>query len=157
MQLSVATAIENLEDLMRSGIEIYLIDKLAKFRVILKNHDRAVLLGAALSFTPIFPACFFGLIISLINFVLIHKGATDQREGRLVKISLAVGFINSLLWVYLFMTISESFGSLSTHIFNIIFDPFDFFKKPPPVHPSQRDLAVEAKDVVSFVFQIKYL
>ena len=108
---------------MRSGLEHYAAAKVSAFWASIRSRDRAVLLGAALSVVPMFPACFFGVILSLGNLVLIHKGVASQSEARLVKISLAIGFLNSVVWLYLFFVLGEFFGFFLGNIIDIILSP----------------------------------
>lgn len=84
---------------MRSGLETYLTHKLYDIRHRLRRRDRAVLLGAVLSFLPIFPACFLGFIISAMNLFLIHRGITRASDQRLVELSLLVSVIFSAIWL----------------------------------------------------------
>lgn len=127
---------------MRSGLEDYAAEKLTAFRAGIKNRDRAVLIGATLSFIPIFPAFFFGAIVSLLNLISISKNRTSQRETRLVLISLAAGCLYSVLWIYLFISIGETFGFFLESILEIILAPFDFLYEAPTSHPTLRDLDV---------------
>lgn len=127
---------------MRSGLEAYAAEKLTAFRESLKSRDRAVVLGAILSVTPIFPACFIGVIISLVNLMLIHKHMTSPREGRLVKISLAVGCINSLIWLYLLIAISETLGIFLGNILDITLTPLNFLNNNPSEQSAQPDVTI---------------
>ena len=119
---------------MQSGLERYAVEKLTALRAVIKNRDRAVVLGAALSITPIFPACFFGVILSLINLILIQKNIINRREQRLVKISLAIGFFNSLIWLFLFIMLGESFAFILGHVLEAIQAPFRMFESDPADH-----------------------
>lgn len=88
---------------MQSEIEKYASQKLRELRKAINHRDRGVVVGAALSFIPVFPACTIGLAISVVNFFLIRKEKLGRSEGNLVKISLAVGFLNSILWIYILL------------------------------------------------------
>lgn len=127
---------------MRGGLEGYAADKIADFRAGIKSRDRAVVLGAVLSFIPIFPACFFGLILSIINFILIYKDITSRREERLVKISLAIGSINNLLWLYIFIMVGENILAFFGYVFEIIVAPFDFIYSNPVDNLNQQEFSV---------------
>lgn len=127
---------------MRSGLESYAAAKLAALRADIKSRDRAVLLGAALSFTPIFPACFFGVIISTLNFALIRRNLTSRREERLVNISLVVGCIYSLLWLYIFILFGDTLGFIIESLEKIIITPLNFLFDNPTTRPAQREFVV---------------
>lgn len=127
---------------MRSGLEGYAADKLAALRAGIRNRDRAVVIGAALSFLPIFPACFFGALLSLFNLALIYSNRTSLREKRLVVISLVVGCLNSILWVYLFIFIGGAFGVFFESILEAILGPLGIFYDAPPNNLNQRDFSV---------------
>lgn len=127
---------------MQSGLERYAAEKLAVLRARIKNRDRAVILGAALSTIPIFPACFIGVIFSLINLILIHKGITSRREQRLVKISLVIGCINSLIWIFIFMFLGESFVLFLEHVGQIIIAPLNIFENSPVQNLDSQDIII---------------
>lgn len=86
---------------MQSGLEIYITQKLYTLRSWVRERDRAVVIGAGLSFVPIFPACVFGFLISAMNLFLIHRGITRRSDQRLVEISLIVSVIFSAIWLTL--------------------------------------------------------
>ena len=60
-----------------------------------------MIVAAGLSFVPVFPACFFGMILSAINLYLIRIGVTSRRELALSKISFIVGLLLSFAWLLL--------------------------------------------------------
>lgn len=123
---------------MRSGLEHYAAKKIDAFWASIRNRDRAVLLGASLSVVPMFPACFFGVMLSLVNLFLIRKNITNQREAGLVKVSLAIGVLNSLIWLYLFIVLGEFFGFFFGSIIDGILAPLgDFDANPIDRPPSE--------------------
>lgn len=127
---------------MRSGLEGYAAEKLAALRAGLKHRDRAVIVGAVLSFTPIFPACFFGVVLSLLNLVLIHRKITDPREVQLVRISLAIGCLNSLVWLYVFVKLGETFGVFIEHIFDNVLTFLGVFDTNPTERATSTNVSV---------------
>jgi hypothetical protein len=105
---------------VHSGFEQYLVEILYKFKGFTLKRDRAVLVGAALSFAPFFPSCFFGVVLSLINAVMIAKGRTRPNELPLVLASIVVGCINFAIWIYLISHINTDFSWLLSACINFI-------------------------------------
>lgn len=116
---------------MRSGLEIFLTDAMYRLRDRLRRRDRAVVIGAVLSFCPIFPACLVGLLISGVNYVLIHRGITRASDQRLVEISLIVSVIFSSVW----LTVIYAYGQVVFGgLVDLLMAPwaiFDILLSPP--------------------------
>jgi hypothetical protein len=60
-------------------------------------HDRGVLLAAALSCVPIFPAAAFGLALGLFNRSLLRRGRLEASEAVVVRRFLVVAAINTVI------------------------------------------------------------
>ncbi len=86
----------------QSGLERFLTAKVYKLRAMILLHDRAVLVGTALAFVPIFPACTLGLIVSIANLALIKFGFTRKIEYSLTLFGIVAGAINTLIWLLIF-------------------------------------------------------
>ena len=85
-----------------------------------KGLDRAVVVGAVLSFVPIFPACIIGVIISLANFILIRTKKLNRSNVGIVVVSIGVGTFFSLMWLIVFFWINpvDLFRAIGRQIFN---------------------------------------
>lgn len=107
----------------------------------IKNRDRAVVIGAVLSFAPIFPACLIGAAISAANFVLLRKKKLDRTNERLIVISLIVGIFFSFIWVIMFFWINplDLLRDVGTQIFAYVKNLFSWILQ---VQPSDRIQAV---------------
>ena len=112
---------------MKSEIEKYASQKLRDLGQILRQRDRGVVVGAVLSFIPIFPACTIGLIISAFNFFLILRGKLGKDEERLVKISMVAGCLNSILWIYILFYLGRELIPAIGYFFDALFAPFNSF------------------------------
>jgi hypothetical protein len=112
---------------MQSEIEKYVSQKLRELREAISHRDRGVVVGAVLSFIPIFPACTIGVFISVGNFVLIRKARLDRSDENLVKISLAVGFLNSILWIYILLHIGGGLFATIGYISDFLTAPLNIF------------------------------
>lgn len=86
---------------MTSEIEKIGIAVLANFRSKIKEYDRAVVIGAALSLTPIFPACLFGFFLSVLNFWLLKRGRLLKRNYKIVIVSLLFSLTFTATWVFI--------------------------------------------------------
>lgn len=95
--------------MQRSGLEIFLYELLVKIRIFAGSHDRAVLFGFCLSLIPIFPACFFGFVLSAINLALIWSGITRKVEINLAVFGCLIGFVYTLLWIFVIPSVVSSF------------------------------------------------
>jgi hypothetical protein len=113
---------------MQSEIEKYVSQKLHEFGEAIRNRDRGVVIGAVLSFTPIFPACIAGVAISAINILLIWKGRLARSENNLVKISLFIGCLNSIGWVYLLYYFGGEFFPAINYILDVLLQLLMFFE-----------------------------
>ena len=87
---------------MPSSLENELQNLLFRLRTKLRDTDRAVVIGAALSWVPVFPACTIGLFISLANLYLIKAKKLDHKNYRTVLISVFIALLFSLIWVIAF-------------------------------------------------------
>ena len=110
---------------MQSELERYIVQKLRELRAGLRYRDRAVIVGTALSFIPIPPACIIGFLMSIFNLFLIRFGKLRQEEGMLLKISVAVGFFNSLVGTYIILHIGFEFFTTISNIISSIFNFLD--------------------------------
>jgi len=105
---------------MKSGLEKYLSKTIAAARSRFKDRDRAVFLGGILSFSLVFPAVLFGFLLSCINYVLIKKGITNNRELRLVRVSILFGGISSCIWLLIIFLYA---GNIWDNLFKTIILP----------------------------------
>ena len=64
----------------------------------MRGADRAVVVGTALSWIPVFPACTLGLFISLANLYLIETKRLDDRYFRIVTLSIVISALLSVIW-----------------------------------------------------------
>ena len=70
-----------------------------------REHDRFVVIGLLFSLVPLPPACFVGLVISLVNAWLLYAGKLPTKETRPVCWALLLGTANStavvlgMLWI----------------------------------------------------------
>jgi hypothetical protein len=114
---------------MKSELEKYALERLGVLRSSIRGRDRGVVIGAALSFTPIFPACFLGFVVSCVNLMLLKKNKISRRESLLVKSSFVVGGLVSVLWLYVLFvvgaSISQMFGTFYEAISMILNSIFD--------------------------------
>ena len=65
----------------------------------MRGADRAVVVGTALSWIPVFPACTLGLFISLANLYLIKTKRLDDRYFRIITLSIVISALLSVMWV----------------------------------------------------------
>lgn len=103
---------------MKSEFEKFSLEQLTAFRNMVRGRDRGVLIGAGLSFIPIFPACFFGFAISFVNLLLINKKRLEENDRFLVNCSLLFGGFFSVLWLYLIFSV----GIGVTQALGIVYD-----------------------------------
>jgi len=83
------------------------------------------MLGFILSFLPIFPAALFGFIVSAFNFRLCKAGKLDPFEEPLVKKSLILGAINTVLGIALLVLVIRFLSDVGwQHYLYLITDPF---------------------------------
>jgi len=87
---------------MPSSLEYEMQKLLFRLRNRLRDTDRAVVIGATLSWVPVFPACTIGLLISVANLYLIKSNKLDHKNYRTVLISVFISFLFSLFWVIAF-------------------------------------------------------
>lgn len=108
---------------MQSALERYLIEKLQRARSFSARHDRGVVIGAALSFTPIFPACWIGFVLSALNLALLKRSRLSQNEEKVVHLSLAVSTVFSVIWLWILSHLVDGVFSFFGAIANLIFTP----------------------------------
>ena len=97
---------------MPSSLENELQNVLLRVRSKLRDTDRAVVIGSALSCIPIFPACTIGLLISLANLYLIKAKKLDHENYRTVLVSVFIALLFSLIWVICFYFVNP-FGLIN--------------------------------------------
>jgi hypothetical protein len=97
---------------MPSSLENELQNVLLRVRSKLRDTDRAVVIGSALSWIPIFPACTIGLLISLANLYLIKAKKLDHENYRTVLVSVFIALLFSLIWVISFYFVNP-FGLIN--------------------------------------------
>lgn len=90
---------------MESEFERFMIRSAHKFHEKIKLYDRGVVWGCLLSITPIFPACFFGLLLSLANVIFGITGRLNRRNTEVAVVSSLAGATFSLLWLYFFISV----------------------------------------------------
>lgn len=116
---------------MQSKLESFLSTKVQAFKDSIQNRDRAVVIAALLSFTPIFPACTIGAVISILNLYLVKIGTLKRSELGLSLTSLAAGMLYTILWVVMLSSLSTTFGAVFSGLLDIINAPLDFIFSPP--------------------------
>lgn len=90
---------------MSSSLEDELQKLLFQLRNKLQATDRAVVIGATLSWVPVFPACTIGLLISLANLYLIKTKKLDHKSYRTVLVSASIALLFTLIWIVAFYII----------------------------------------------------
>ena len=116
---------------MQSKLESFFLNKVQIFKNNIQHRDRAVVIAAVLSFTPIFPACMIGAVISIINLYLVKIGTLKRSELRLSLFSLVAGIIYTAIWVAILSSLSGAFGAFFSNLLDIITAPLDLFYSPP--------------------------
>ena len=111
---------------MKSELEKFINQKVYQIRNILAFRDRAVVLGAILSFIPIPPACILGVIISLINFLLLKINKLRKSEQKLILISLLVGLFNSIIGTYIMILLGNELFLFLNNILDTVHELFNF-------------------------------
>ena len=111
---------------MKSELEKFINQKVYQIRNILAFRDRAVVLGAILSFIPIPPACILGVIISLINFLLLKINKLRKSEQKLILISLLVGLFNSIIGTYIMILLGTELFLFLNNILDTVHELFNF-------------------------------
>ena len=111
---------------MKSELEKFINQKIYQIRNILAFRDRAVVLGAILSFIPIPPACILGVIISLINFLLLKINKLRKSEQKLILISLLVGLFNSIIGTYIMILLGTELFVFLNNILDNVHELFNF-------------------------------
>ena len=111
---------------MKSELEKFINQKIYQIRNILAFRDRAVVLGAILSFIPIPPACILGVIISLINFLLLKINKLRKSEQKLILISLLVGIFNSIIGTYIMILLGTELLLFLNNILDNLHELFNF-------------------------------
>jgi|SaaInlStandDraft_1057018.scaffolds.fasta_scaffold105403_1 hypothetical protein len=111
---------------MKSELEKFINQKVYQIRNILAFRDRAVVLGAILSFIPIPPACILGVIISLVNFLLLKINKLRKSEQKLILISLLVGLFNSIIGTYIMILLGNELFLFLNNILDTVHELFNF-------------------------------
>ena len=111
---------------MKSELEKFINQKIYQIRNILAFRDRAVVLGAILSFIPIPPACILGVIISLVNFLLLKINKLRKNEQKLILISLLVGLFNSIIGTYIMILLGNELFLFLNNILDNLHELFNF-------------------------------
>jgi len=111
---------------MKSELEKFINQKIYQIRNILAFRDRAVVLGAILSFIPIPPACILGVIISLVNFLLLKINKLRKSEQKLILISLLVGLFNSIIGTYIMILLGTELFLFLNNILDNLHELFNF-------------------------------
>lgn len=93
---------------MESRIESLFAQKLWALKRYISSKDRGVVIGALLSFIPVFPACFVGLVISVFNLYFLRKKELDPSHQSLVRASLLAGISFSVGWAILLAYVSPA-------------------------------------------------
>jgi len=102
---------------MSSALEKYLKSTVWRLRNSAFKRDRAVVLGAILSFVPIPPACFLGALLSIANLFLLKIGRLHQSESKLIWLSTVLGLLNSIIGAYLLMRLGSDFFQILSNLF----------------------------------------
>lgn len=116
---------------MQSKLEFFFLKKVQAFKNNIQQHDRAVIVAAVLSFTPIFPACMIGAVISIVNLYLVKIGTLKYFELKLSLFSLAAGIIYTVIWVVILSSLSGVFVAVFAGLLDVITAPLDLFYSPP--------------------------
>ena len=111
---------------MKSELEKFINQKIYQIRNILAFRDRAVVLGAILSFIPIPPACILGVMISLVNFLLLKINKLRKSEQKLILISLLVGIFNSIIGTYIMILLGTELLLFLNNILDNLHELFNF-------------------------------
>jgi len=104
----------------QSKLEREALDLIGNWRGHLRNSDRAVVIGFLLSITPIFPACFVGFLISLLNYFLIRSDKLDVTNRKIVIFAVISGAIFTIFWFAVFFVVDPV--SSMTEFMTSIFD-----------------------------------
>lgn len=107
---------------MSSEIEKYLKNAAWRLRNATFGRDRAVVLALILSFVPIPPACFLGVLLSFANLFLLKIGRLCQSDSKLIWISIVVGLLNSIIGAYLLMRLGSDFLTYLTQLYDRFVD-----------------------------------
>ena len=116
---------------MQSKLESFFLSKTHALKRSIQNRDRAVVIAALLSFTPIFPACIIGASISIINLYLVKMGTLKRSELRLSLYSLAAGMVYTAIWIFILSSLSATFAAFFSGLLDILTAPIDLFFSPP--------------------------
>ena len=116
---------------MQSKLESFFLSKVHALKRSIQNRDRAVVIAALLSFTPIFPACMIGAAISIINLYLVKIGTLRRSEIRLSLYSLATGMVYTAIWFFILSSLSDTFEGFFSGLLDVLNAPIDLFFSPP--------------------------
>lgn len=84
---------------MRSQLEMEVSYRLGRLSFLLAQRDRLVVIGAGLSFIPVFPACLLGLLVSLANLYIGTHGRLQRADIRIAKAGVAAGATLTVIWM----------------------------------------------------------
>jgi hypothetical protein len=116
---------------MRSEMEKYLSKKQIYIKKALAGRDRAVVLGAVLSFLPIPPACMMGVLFSVFNLFLLKYGNLNKSNQKVVLVSLIVGLLNSTVVAFLLAHLMSDFLMSLSEMNEVIIDMLNFNNLQP--------------------------
>ena len=85
---------------MNSELENFVSERVAHLRRALLSYDRGVVVGAVLAFIPVFPACFFGMLLSLINVGFALNNRLNRRNRNAAILGACVGAFFTVIWWY---------------------------------------------------------
>jgi hypothetical protein len=100
----------------RSAIEIEFSQWAESLTNWMRLHDRGVLFGIALAFTPVPPLPLLGLIISIVNYYLVKIGRLDSSERLLLRVGILVSVVNFFLSIYLASHLLKDIISWGSHL-----------------------------------------
>ena len=108
---------------MNSEFEKSLSTMIVHLRKVLLSYDRGVVFGVVLAFIPIFPACFFGVVISLVNVGLALNNRLDTRNRNAALLGVCVGAVFTVFWWHALASLSgATIASMITTFINSIFE-----------------------------------
>ena len=111
---------------MRSHLEMEVDKKLQRLKQFIVKQDRFVIIGVVLSFTPIFPACLLGVIISIANIYIGTSGRLSASELRLARFGIIIGSCLTIIWLTIFtflnpiLSIARTLDQIFSYLINVI-------------------------------------
>jgi Na+/proline symporter len=108
---------------MNSELERFVLERVAHLRRAFLSYDRGVVVGTVLAFIPVFPACFFGMLLSFINLGFALNNRLNRRNRNAAILGACVGAFFTVLWWYAFGPLSDvHIAALMTSILNSVFE-----------------------------------